>query len=107
MQVTGLEDKYYKMVKCFPLSYFILSINVYHVNSFMRIRVGLCNFVLSQKFQNERLLGYSVLFICLQFCFVCFFVYIYIAIEVRLDCELLSIEDQGLLFIQPRSYRYI
>ena len=29
------------------------------------------------------------------------------AIEVRLDCELLSIEDQELLFIQPRSYRYI
>ena len=58
MQVIVLGDKYYKMMQCIPLIYFQSSVNVCYVNSIMRVRVSLCNDVLSQNYKKGRLLGH-------------------------------------------------
>ena len=58
VQVTGLENKYYKMMQSIPLVYFYLSINVCYVNSVIRVWVGLCNDFLSQDCQRGKLLGH-------------------------------------------------
>ena len=55
---------------------FLIEHHVYYVNSFMRVQVGLCSYVLSQNSQ----------------------------IEIFLDSDFLSIKNQGLLFVQPKSH---
>ena len=53
--------------------------------------------------QNSlKLLGHLVLFVYSQFCYSLF-----LALEIFLDSDLLSIEDQGLMFIQLGSHKHI
>ena len=67
----------------------------------MRVRVDLCNNVLSHNCQRGRFLR-RVLFMCWQFCSS-----LYLVIEVFLDSNLLSIEDQVMLYVQPGSHKYV
>ena len=53
------------------------------------------------KIVKERLLGHWVLIIYGQFCSK-----LIVALEIFLDNDLLSIEDQRLLFVQPESHKY-
>ena len=67
---------------------------------YLRVLGSLCNNILSQNYQRERLLGHWVLFL-----FVDNFVPIYPGLRNFVDSDLLSTEDSRLLLIQLKSHK--